>query len=84
MYKKVALIMMSAFFAAGVGAQAVDATKDAGKAVAEGTKEGADKAKAGVESGSKRAVDKTKGAAHGAKARYHRHKAKQEAKDAVH
>jgi hypothetical protein len=65
-------------------AQATDAAKEAGKSVAEGTKEGADKTKAAFESGSSKAVDKTKGAIHGAKAKYHRHKAKAAANAAVH
>jgi hypothetical protein len=65
-------------------AQAIDAAKETGKSVAEGTKEGVDKSKAAFESGSSKAVDKTKGAVHGAKAKHHRHKAKAAANAAVH
>ena len=39
---------------------------------------------AAFESGSSKAVDKTKGAVHGAKAKHHRHKAKAAADAAVH
>jgi hypothetical protein len=84
MIQKVMLIAVLALAVTSVGAQVVDATKEAGKSVAEGTKEGADKTKAAFESGGNKAVDKTKGAVHGAKAKYHRHKAKKAAEAAVH
>jgi hypothetical protein len=84
MIQKVMLIAVLALAVTSVGAQVVDATKEAGKSVAEGTKEGAGKTKAAFESGGNKAVDKTKGAVHGAKAKYHRHKAKKAAEAAVH
>jgi hypothetical protein len=83
MFKSLAFIVAAAFLASGAHAQATDAVKEAGKSVAEGTKEGAAKAKAATESGPSKAVDKTKGAVHGAKAKYHRHKAKKAADAAV-
>lgn len=84
MIHKALLIAVLTLAVSSVEAQAVDATKEAGKSVAESTKEGADKTKAAVETGSGKAVDKTKGAVHGAKAKYHRHKAKKAADAAVH
>jgi hypothetical protein len=85
MFHKTLLIAVLAVVAvSSVNAQVVDATKEAGKSVAEGTKEGADKTKASFESGGNKAVDKTKGAVHGAKAKYHRHKAKKATDAAVH
>lgn len=84
MIKKIMLVAALTVASTGVQAQVVDATKEAGKSLAEGTKEGADKTKATFESGTDKAVDKTKGAVHGAKAKYHRHKAKQAADAAVH
>jgi hypothetical protein len=79
MVKKLALMVAVAFLASNVQAQTADAVKDAGKATAEATKEGADKAKAATESGPKKLVDKTKGAVHGAKAKHYRKKASKEA-----
>ena len=62
------------------GAQAVDATKHAAKATAEGAKEAGDNAKASMEGQPDRAIDKTKAKGHKASARAHRHRAKADAK----
>jgi hypothetical protein len=83
MFQKALLVAVLTLAVSSVEAQAVDATKEAGKSVAEGTQEGADKTKAALESGGNKAVDRTKGAVHGAKAKNHRHKAKEAAAAAV-
>ena len=84
MIKKALLLTLLAVATLSVQAQVVDAAKETGKSVAEGTKEGADKTKAAFESNPDKTVDKTKAAVHGAKAKYHRHKAKAAADAAVH
>ena len=84
MLKKFLLVMAAGVFVSTAGAQAVDAAKDAGQAVAQGTKEAGRNAKAAVESGSAKAADKSRAHMHKAKARYHRHKAKVEADAAIH
>jgi hypothetical protein len=79
MLKKIVLMAAVAFLATNVHGQAIDAVRDAGKATAEATKEGADNAKAATESGPKKLVDKTKAKVHGAKAKHYRKKATKEA-----
>jgi hypothetical protein len=76
------LIVAGALLAGQVQAQAVDAAKESGRAVAEGTKEGADKTKAAFESQPDKSIDKAKARVHKAKAKYHRRKAKADA-DAI-
>jgi hypothetical protein len=84
MFKKLLIAIAGAALVSVAGAQAVDSVKDASKAAAESTKQGADNAKAAVHSGARKSSDKTKASVHKAKAHYYRHKAKAEADAAVH
>ncbi len=83
MIKTVLLCIALGAASSATYAQAVDAAKETGKAMAEGTKEGADNAKASMHSGPEKAMDKTKASMHKAKAHYHRHRAKADVKAAT-
>jgi hypothetical protein len=84
MIRKLLIAIAGAALVSVASAQAVDSVKDTSKAAAEGTKQGADKAKAAVHSGPRKASDKANANVHKAKAHYYRHKAKAEADSAVH
>jgi hypothetical protein len=84
MIRNLLIAIAGAALVSVAGAQAVDSVKDTSRAAAEGTKQGADNAKAAVHSGARKTSEKSKANVHKAKAHYYRHKAKSEADAAVH
>lgn len=84
MIKKLMIAIAGTVLISMAHAQAVDAVKETGKSLAEGTKEAGDNVKAAVHSEPEKSVDKAKAKMHKTKARYHRHKAKAAADAAVH
>jgi hypothetical protein len=76
-------LILATSFAAAAHSQAVPATKETGKAVAESTKEAGDNIKAATAKQPNKAIDKAKAHVHKAKAHAHSHAAKADAKAAV-
>ncbi|MDP8986575.1 MAG: hypothetical protein M3N97_16340 [Pseudomonadota bacterium] len=84
MIKKLMIAVAGTVLISMAHAQAVDAVKETGRSLSEGTKEAGENAEAAVHSQPEKSLDKGRAKTHKAKARYHRHKAKAAADAAVH